>query len=225
MGLQQAVRYPLQTEYCKLNPVNYFWMYRYFIIGIRVFLGLIFFTSGMAKIYYQQGSGFPGLIGPVWLEERLVQYGLDVFARFVAYSQVVVGLLLLTQRFATLGAVMLFPIILNIFVVTVSLQWRGTPYVNFVLLSLNAILLAYDFHKLKFLISEDSDSLKTFKIERNYPKIDGLWLAGIGLILISTFTVKLSAFLSYGLVVLGLIIVVTCQVWQRRKQKNANLPS
>ncbi len=199
-------------------------MYRFFIIGIRVFLGLIFFTSGMAKIYYQQGSGFPGLIGPVWLEERLVQYGLDLFARFVAYSQVMVGLLLLTQRFATLGAVMLFPIILNIFVVTVSLKWQGTPYVNFFLLSLNAILLTHDFHKLKFLVSEDTDSNKSWRIERKYPQIDRLWLAGIGLILVSTLTVKFSVFLSYGLVVLGFIIVVTCQVWQRRKQKNANLP-
>lgn len=51
----------------------------------------------------------------------------------MAWSQVL-GALLLSQRFATLGAVMLVPMLANILVITISLQWRGTPYVNAVLL-------------------------------------------------------------------------------------------
>ncbi|MFN8355707.1 MAG: DoxX family membrane protein [Spirosomataceae bacterium] len=200
-------------------------MYGKFIVGIRAFLGLIFFTAGMAKIYYLYGAMFPGLIGPPWLEERLVQYGLGLFARFIAYTQIIVGLLLLTQRFATLGAVMLFPMLLCIFVVTVSLEWQGTPYVNFFLLVLNGILLAHDFPKLKFLFVDNTTPALPPSLIRRYPQFDLLWIGSIGVILLSTFTVRYSAPLSYGLVLIGLVLTVTCQVWQRRKQKNTNLPS
>lgn len=106
---------------------------------VRVFLGFVFFTAGMAKLF--AGHKFPGLIGPVWLEDELARYNLGTYARFIAYSQVVIGFLLLTRRYATLGAVMLLPMIANILMVTISLGWRGTPYVNAVLLGMNLWLL------------------------------------------------------------------------------------
>jgi uncharacterized membrane protein YphA (DoxX/SURF4 family) len=83
------------------------------VIATRVFLGLIFFSAGLGK---QTHGLTPGLIRPVWLEERLAQYGLGLRAQFVAWSQLLIGALLLSQRFATLGAVMLVPMLANILV-------------------------------------------------------------------------------------------------------------
>ena len=120
------------------------------VIGTRIFLGLIFFSSGLAKLTH---GLTPGLIGPVWLEERLAQYGLALWAQFVAVSQVVIGALLLSQRLATLGAVMLVPMLVNILVITISLKWRGTPYVNAVLLAMNLFLLWADRERLKPLVA------------------------------------------------------------------------
>ncbi|MBK7871217.1 MAG: DoxX family membrane protein [Saprospiraceae bacterium] len=134
-----------------------FW--NFVIVSIRIFLGYIFFSAGMAKLLDGQ---FPGIIGPVWLEERLAEYGLGLFARFIAFSQVIVGLLVLSQRFATVGAVMLFPIITTTLMVTISLEWRGTPYVLGFFLLLNAILLLADYHKLKFLLTDQPAVLKRF---------------------------------------------------------------
>ena len=151
------------------------------IIAIRLFLGIIFFTAGMAKLFYEHK--FPGIIGPVWLEERLAEHGLGLYARFIAASQILVGLLLLTQRFATLGAILLFPMLLDIFMVTVSLEWQGTPYVNFVLLVLIGWLLAYDYHKLKFILFEQTEPLKRMPLRRKSIYADAIWalaLVGIG---------------------------------------------
>jgi len=67
-------------------------------------------------------DGFPGLMGPVWLKEALSEYGLGFFSLFIAYSQVFAGLLLITGRYAVLGAVVIFPIILNILIITISLE-------------------------------------------------------------------------------------------------------
>lgn len=124
-------------------------MKRIAVIGIRVFLGLIFFSAGLGKLTH---GLTPGLIGPIWLEERLAQYGLSLWAQFVAWSQLLIGALLLSQRFALLGAVMLVPMLVNILVVTISLQWRGTPYVNAVLLAMNLFLLWVDRERLKPLV-------------------------------------------------------------------------
>lgn len=120
-------------------------LYRLAVIGVRVFLGLVFFSAGLGKLTH---GLTPGLIGPVWLEERLAAYGLALWAQFVAWSQLGIGLLLLSQRFSTLGAVMLVPMLANILVITISLQWRGTPYVNAVLLAMNLFLLWADRERL-----------------------------------------------------------------------------
>ena len=73
----------------------------FFYPATAIFLGLIFFSSGMGKLF--AGHRFPGLIGPVWLAERLAEHGLAFFGQFIAVSQVVLGLALLTPRFRTLG--------------------------------------------------------------------------------------------------------------------------
>lgn len=104
-----------------------------------VLLGLVFFSSGMAKLY--AGHRFPGFIGPVWLEDALAEHGLGLLGRFIAWAQALIGWLLLTQRFRALGAVMLVPMLLGILLVTVSLHWQGTPYVIAVLLAMNLFLL------------------------------------------------------------------------------------
>ena len=111
---------------------------------IRALLGVIFLLAGLSKLF----PAVPNVIGPVQLEQMLAPHGLALFARFVALSESLIGLLLLLPRVNTIGAVMLFPMLTCIFVITVSLQWRGTPYVNAVFLALNAALLVYDYPKL-----------------------------------------------------------------------------
>ena len=63
------------------------------ITGTRILLGLIMFTAGMSKLFH---GAFPGLIGPVWLTDELRKYGLEYLGQFIAWSQAVIGLLLLT---------------------------------------------------------------------------------------------------------------------------------
>lgn len=148
--------------------------YPTFIILIRVLLGLTFFGAGMSKLYFEHK--FPGVIGPVWLEDELAPYGLGMYARFIAVAQAVTGLLLFSQRFATLGAVLLFPILLNILMVTISLEWQGTPYVNGVLILLNIWLLIYDYPKLKFILSDHTESVKNIPLKRTSGKADRGWI-------------------------------------------------
>lgn len=186
------------------------------IVLIRIFLGLIFFGAGMSKLYFEHN--FPGVIGPVWLEERLAEHGLGFYARFIAGSQVVAGLMLLTQRFATLGAILTFPILLNILMVTVSLQWQGTPYINAFLLMLNTWLLVYDYHKLKFILTDKPAELKSISLKRISLSADFIWLVAVTGILGSIPLSFVNLNMAWGLCVLMVLLIVWNQL--RRKEEN-----
>ncbi|HEX7828280.1 MAG TPA: DoxX family membrane protein [Thermoanaerobaculia bacterium] len=190
-------------------------MRRYAIIAIRLFLGITFFSSGMGKLTH---GDFPGFIGPVWLEERLAQYGLAFFARFVAWSQVGVGLLLLSQRFATLGAVMLVPMLINILVVTISLQWRGTPYVNAVLLAMNLVLLAADARKLRPLFTESPASVPLTPLVGVSPRADALVVAGLVCGAIAPMLYSVHRIATFTVVGLALSLFIAAAVLRRKSR-------
>jgi uncharacterized membrane protein YphA (DoxX/SURF4 family) len=180
-------------------------------VGIRIFLGFIFFTAGMGKL--TNGDYFPLTMFPMSLEKILAPYGLSLWGAFVAWSQVVIGLLLMSQRFATLGAIMCLPLILNIFVITVSIGFVGTPYLNGFLIALNLFLLAADYHKIKFLFMDDISAFKQTPLRRNYAKIDLLCFAGIGFCLAAGALHPVSRLLTFGLSAAGIMIFLACGVW------------
>lgn len=188
------------------------------IVLIRLFLGLIFFTAGMSKLYFEHQ--FPGIIGPVWLEERLAEHDLGMYARFIGISQIIAGLLLFTQRFATLGAILTFPIILNIFMVTVSMNWQGTPYVNAFLMLLNAWLLLYDYPKLKFILTDYITPLKKLPLVRKQPKSDWMWALGIVSIIISVPLSYLSVRFAWGLCFSAIILIIINQLMSKKLENN-----
>ena len=113
----------------------------FFFLFVRIFLGFIFFTSGFCKL---TDGHFAQLIGPPNLIKDLAKYQLENFGYFIAISQVIFGMLVLTQRFSLLGLIALVPMNASILGVTISQSWAGTPFINGVLLLLNILCLIYD---------------------------------------------------------------------------------
>jgi len=183
------------------------------VVMIRLFLGFIFLGAGMSKLYFEHS--FPGIIGPVWLEDELTPYGLGMYARFIALSQVIAGLLLITQRFATLGAVLTFPIILNILMVTVSMEWRGTSFVNAFFLLLNSWLLAYDYHKFKFILSDDKEAISEISLKRRSAKADLIWAVAAVVILTTIPLSYVNLYLAWG--VCGAMFLLI--IWNQLRKK------
>ena len=68
-------------------------------------------------------------------------------------AQVVAGALMLLPRTATFAAVAFFPVALNIFVITVALEFRGTPFITGPMLVGAAALLAWDWHRLRGIVT------------------------------------------------------------------------
>ncbi|MGM0945243.1 MAG: hypothetical protein ACQEW9_08675 [Bacteroidota bacterium] len=83
--------------------------------------------------------------------ETLYQTGL--YWQFLGWGQLLTGFLLMTQRFTKLGAVMNFPIVLNVFVITISRDLNFTPLITFMMLLANLGLLYYHWGELKGLLN------------------------------------------------------------------------
>ncbi|WP_460583037.1 hypothetical protein [Hymenobacter arcticus] len=124
------------------------------IVYTRYLLGGAFVFASIVKI---KGLRFTRLSGaaeaihsPMHFFETMYQSGF--YWQFIGVAQCVVGLLLLTQRFATLGAVLLLPIMASIFVITVSYDFAGTPVITGLMLLANFMLLAWDWPTLRVLV-------------------------------------------------------------------------
>jgi uncharacterized membrane protein YphA (DoxX/SURF4 family) len=176
----------------------------FLILLTRLFLGYIFLSAGFCKLTH---GHFGQLIGPPWLEERLAEFGLAMFARVVAYSQILCGALLLSQRFSLLGAIMLVPMNISILAVTVSLNWQGTPYVNTVFLLLNLFLIVYEWRKLRFLLQEGNYTLASNALDglRN----SRLNIAGIILFLPAAFFAVAGYYKTAAFVVCAGLVTLT----------------
>lgn len=190
-----------------------------FIAGcIRFWLGFILLTAGVAKMF---NGHFIGIIGPVWLESELEKYNLGIYAIFIAYSQIVVGFMLLVKRFATLGAITAIPMFVNILMVTISLHWQGTPYVVAFFLLCNFYLLVYDFHKIKFLLTDDAAPLKEIPIKRHDTRLDALYIIGLLIILVAVSLRKFLNNFAPTLAYVGLGSFVLVYVYGYWKNKRA----
>lgn len=124
-----------------------------FTLFTRVLLAAGFIPTGMVKL---MGERFT-ILGPDTpigaFFEAMYQTGL--YWRFLGLSQVAAACLLLVPRWAHLGAAVFVPIILNIFVVTVSLAFTGTPFVTGAMLLAACYLCFWDFHRFRPLLTRE----------------------------------------------------------------------
>lgn len=113
----------------------------------RIIIALAFVPSGLTKVLGHRFTVL-GVDNPVgFFFEALYRTGF--YWRFLGLCQLAAAVLLVIPRTATIGALMFFPLILNIFVITVSLHFQGTPVITGLMLLANVYLLCWDYDKLK----------------------------------------------------------------------------
>ncbi len=118
----------------------------------RILLAAGFVPTGMVKLLGRRFTlmSVETPIGAFF--EAMYQTGL--YWQFLGASQVLAGLLLLVPRWAHLGALLFVPIMVNIFVVTVSLGFQGTPVVTGLMLLAVVYLCAWDYHRVRGIFTE-----------------------------------------------------------------------
>jgi hypothetical protein len=126
-----------------------------FIIYTRYLIGGAFVFASIVKIKGERFTAVDGsdspLNSPFHLLETLYRSGL--YWEFLGYGQLIAGFFLMTQRYAKLGALMFLTIIANIFVMTVSYGFKGTPFITGSMLIANIMLVLWDWDEIKILLN------------------------------------------------------------------------
>jgi uncharacterized membrane protein YphA (DoxX/SURF4 family) len=124
------------------------WLKR-FSIFCRVGLAWGFFGAGITKI---MGQRFTSLSDNHPMGHYLTALHLTGFYYpFIGYVQVLAALLLLIPRTATLGAVLYFPVILNICILSISVRFEGSLISSTLMVLANLYVLCWNYDKLKLI--------------------------------------------------------------------------
>jgi len=126
------------------------------IIYTRYLIGAAFVFAAIVKIMGGRFTTMDGINEPInsaWhMFETLYQSGL--WWKFLGLGQIIAGFLLMTQRYAKLGALLFLPIISNVFVITISYDFRGTPVITGLMLLANIMLVLWDWDEVKILLNK-----------------------------------------------------------------------
>lgn len=145
----------MEAQLLKLKSAKSF---QVFTIYLRYLIGFAWVFASIVKIEgnrFTMADGINEPINSAWhMFETFYQSG--IFWKFIGWAQLITGGLLLSQRFSLLGAVMGIPIAVNIFVITISYSFAGTPFITGLMLSGNIFLLVWDSDKLKVLFEPSS---------------------------------------------------------------------
>jgi len=121
-----------------------------FAIFCRIALAASFIPAAYVKIIGERfASGLPhnNPLGHYFDALQLTGY----YYTFIGIVQIIIAILLLIPRTSLLGALMYFPIILNICVLTYATRFDGTRIVTMMLLA-NLFLLVWDYDRLKHIL-------------------------------------------------------------------------
>ena len=122
-------------------------------IGTRLLLAAGFIPTGMVKLLGQRFTVISVETPVGMFFEAMYQGG--IYWRFIGASQIVASVLLLIPATSAVGAVIFFPIILNIFLITVGYQFAGTPVVTGLMLLAATFLLAWEYQRIRLLFGAD----------------------------------------------------------------------
>jgi hypothetical protein len=121
------------------------------VVATRCLFAMAFVPTGLVKAlgerFTQVDTSSP--IGAFFE----AMYATGGYWRFLGLAQVAAGVLMLVPRTATFAAVAFFPVALNIFVITVALDFHGTPFITGPMLLGAAALLAWDWHRLRGVVT------------------------------------------------------------------------
>jgi len=123
--------------------------FKRFAVFCRIALAASFIPTGFVKI---MGERFTGLspnnpLGHYFDALHLTGY----YYTFIGIVQIITAILLLIPRTSLLGALMYFPIIVNICVLTYATRFDGTRLVTMMVLA-NLFLLIWDYNRLKHIL-------------------------------------------------------------------------
>lgn len=138
----------LDQFYLKIKENRWYW---YFSIFCRLILAYAFIVAGMVKIVGERFASGLSINHPMGAYlESLHQTG--YYYTFIGIAQVVAAILLIIPRTVTLGALLYFPIIVNIWLLSMAVRFEGSIVTAPLMVLANLYILGWHYDRLKFIL-------------------------------------------------------------------------
>ncbi len=118
-------------------------LFKLFYWGVRIGMGLTFIISGTRKL--------PGVKFTILPTSDPVGYYFDAmhqtgfYWNFIGYFQILLGILIFINRFVIVSSLLMMPVTMNIFLVSIALNMKGTPIITSMMVLANCFLLAWNY--------------------------------------------------------------------------------
>lgn len=137
------------------------WM-NYYILFTRFLIGFAFIPSGLVKLLGHPFTTLPKSNPVGYFFDAMFHTG--IYWNFLGFTQILAAFLLMTQRLATVGALMFLGIITNIMFITIGVGFGNTVVITVLIFLACLSLVAWDYQKIILLFIDDSEMVNK-KIE------------------------------------------------------------
>jgi len=154
------------------------WWLQLAVIYTRYLIGGAFVFASLVKLKGERFTQVPGAGSPFHSPEHFFEtlYQSGLYWQFLGLAQLVAGLLLMTQRYALLGALLFLPIIANVYVITISYDFGYTSVITGAMLLATVGLLAWDWNRLRVVLNQPALPAPTALSESRLWELIGLVL-------------------------------------------------
>jgi uncharacterized membrane protein YphA (DoxX/SURF4 family) len=134
--------------YITIKGNLWYWL---FSIFCRLTLALGFIIAGFVKIMDERFAGGLSEIHPMGTY-LVALYHTGYYYTFIGIAQVLAAILLLISRTVTVGALVYFPIILNICILSFAVRFEGSLVTAPLMVFANLYILVWNYDKLKYIL-------------------------------------------------------------------------
>ncbi|ETN96644.1 DoxX family membrane protein [Zhouia amylolytica] len=109
----------------------------------RVGMGITFIISGIRKLPGVEFTTLP-IDNPVGAYFNAM-YETGFYWNAIGYLQIIIGVLLFFNRFVVISSILMMPVVINIFLISIALHMQGTPIITSAMVLGNTFLITWHF--------------------------------------------------------------------------------
>ena len=134
--------------YYEIKRNRWYWL---FSIFCRQTLAYAFIVAGMVKIMGERFASGLSTIHPMGTYLEALHHT-GYYYTFIGIAQVIAAILLIIPRTVTLGALLYFPIIVNIWLLSYAVRFEGSVVTSPLMVLANLYLLVWNYDRLRYIL-------------------------------------------------------------------------
>ena len=134
--------------YIEIKGNRWYWL---FSIFCRFSLAFAFIVAGMVKIVGERFASGLAIEHPMGAYLEALHHT-GYYYTFIGIAQVTAAILLIVPRTMTLGALLYFPIIVNIWLLSFAVRFEGSVVTSPLMVFANLYILVWNYDRLKYIL-------------------------------------------------------------------------